>query len=47
LSNSFREYIGSYIDLKKPLIAVVNGPAVGIAVTVLGLCDSVFATDKV
>jgi enoyl-CoA hydratase/carnithine racemase len=43
----FSDYIGAYIDLKKPLVALVNGPAVGIAVTVLGLCDAVFATDKV
>jgi len=40
------EYIDSYIYCKKPLVAIVNGPAVGISVTVLGLCDAVFCSDQ-
>ncbi len=35
------------IDFPKPIIAVLNGPAVGVAVTTLALMDAVFATDKV
>ncbi|NXT12136.1 ECI2 isomerase, partial [Prunella fulvescens] len=42
-----RELVGHFIDFPKPLIAVVNGPAIGICVTVLGLCDVVYASDRV
>ncbi|PIO75932.1 enoyl-CoA hydratase/isomerase family protein [Teladorsagia circumcincta] len=41
-----KEYIQAYIDHEKPLICLINGPAVGIAVTVLPLFDYVIATDR-
>jgi len=41
-----REYVKAYIDFPKPLIAVVNGPAVGVSVTILGLFDIVYAIEK-
>ncbi|XP_076014384.1 enoyl-CoA delta isomerase 2 [Genypterus blacodes] len=41
-----RDYVKAYIDFPKPLVAVVNGPAVGISVTVLGLFDLVYSTDR-
>lgn len=40
-------YVKSYIDFPKPLVAVVNGPAMGVSVTVLGLFDIVYATKSV
>ncbi|KAK7115391.1 enoyl-CoA delta isomerase 2-like [Littorina saxatilis] len=39
-------FVKTFIDFPKPLIALINGPAVGISVTVLGLFDAVYCTDK-
>eukprot|EP00067_Danio_rerio_P000593 NP_001002645.2 enoyl-CoA delta isomerase 2, mitochondrial [Danio rerio] len=41
-----RRYVKAYIDFPKPLIGVINGPAVGVSVTLLGLFDVVYATEK-
>ncbi|UYV75948.1 ECI2 [Cordylochernes scorpioides] len=41
-----QKYIDSYIDFPKPLIVGINGHAIGISVTVLGLCDLVFSSDQ-
>lgn len=40
-------FVSAFIDFPKPLVGVVNGPAIGVSVTVLGMFDAVYATDKV
>merc|ERR1712117_560954 len=44
-SATLREFVRGFIDVNKPVIAAVNGPAIGIACTTLGLCDIVIASD--
>ncbi|KAJ7374784.1 hypothetical protein OS493_005134 [Desmophyllum pertusum] len=41
-----KDFVAHFINFPKPLIAAVNGPAVGISVTVMGLFDMVYASDK-
>ncbi|CAG0895817.1 unnamed protein product [Darwinula stevensoni] len=40
------KFVNAFICFPKPLIAMVNGPAIGISVTVLGMYDAVYASDK-
>merc|ERR1712226_852874 len=39
-------FVNSFVNFRKPLIALVNGPAVGIPVTTLGLVDIVLASSS-
>ncbi|XP_065194876.1 enoyl-CoA delta isomerase 2-like [Sycon ciliatum] len=41
---AIEEYVASFITCSKPLIAAVNGSAVGLGATTLALCDLVFAS---
>lgn len=47
MSIFFRNFVSSFIRFPKVLVAAVNGPAVGISVTTLALCDLVYAAEKV
>ncbi|KAL5467667.1 hypothetical protein EMCRGX_G031930 [Ephydatia muelleri] len=39
-------FVSGFIHFPKPLVAAVNGPAVGLSVTLLGLCDFVYASEQ-
>ncbi|KAB0345878.1 hypothetical protein FD755_024464, partial [Muntiacus reevesi] len=41
-----RDFVNCFINFPKSLVAVVNGPAVGISVTIIGLSDVMYATDR-
>ncbi|XP_061660491.1 enoyl-CoA delta isomerase 2, mitochondrial isoform X2 [Syngnathoides biaculeatus] len=41
-----RKFVKAFIDFPKPLAAAVNGPAVGISVTVMGMFDLVYASER-
>ncbi|CAG2174443.1 unnamed protein product [Oppiella nova] len=44
--DTIQPFIGSLIDFQKPLIAAVNGPAIGIGATLLAHTDAVWASDS-
>ncbi|RZC36541.1 ECH domain containing protein [Asbolus verrucosus] len=45
-TNKLRDMICAFISYPKLLIALVNGPAIGIAVTTAALCDIIYASDR-
>ncbi|ODM96738.1 Enoyl-CoA delta isomerase 2, mitochondrial [Orchesella cincta] len=42
-----KQLVLGLIECKKPIIALVNGPAIGAGATVVPYCDQTFASDKV
>lgn len=41
-----RKIIDDMLDCEKPIIAAVNGPAIGLGATIALFCDVIFASDK-
>ncbi len=41
-----RDFINVVIAFPKPLVVAVNGPAIGLGVTLLPLFDIIYASDK-
>ncbi|KAL3860198.1 hypothetical protein ACJMK2_010355 [Sinanodonta woodiana] len=44
--DALREFTKALIMFSKPIVAVVTGPAIGLGMTMLPLCDVVYASDK-
>ena len=44
--HTFRAFVNSVVNFSKPLAAIINGPAVGISVTVLAMFDIIIANEK-
>lgn len=42
----FKSFVNAFINYPKILIALVNGPAIGIGATMICLCDIVYATEN-
>lgn len=43
---SCRTFINTFIQFRKPIVAAVNGPALGLGAAILPLCDIVWANEK-
>lgn len=41
------KFVNAFITHEKPLVALINGPAIGLSVTILALFDLVIASNKV
>lgn len=43
---ALRTFVNTFIQFKKPIVAAVNGPALGLGASILPLCDVVWANEK-
>ncbi|XP_029929989.1 chromodomain Y-like protein [Myripristis murdjan] len=46
MAETIRTFVNTFVQFKKPIVAAVNGPAVGLGAAILPLCDVVWANEK-
>ncbi|XP_060901532.1 chromodomain Y-like protein [Labrus mixtus] len=46
MAETIRTFINTFIQFRKPIVAAVNGPAIGLGAALLPLCDVVWANEK-
>ncbi|XP_066508240.1 chromodomain Y-like protein isoform X2 [Hoplias malabaricus] len=46
MAETIRAFVNTFIQFKKPIIAAVNGPAIGLGASILPLCDVIWANEK-
>ncbi|KAK7159094.1 hypothetical protein R3I94_005435 [Phoxinus phoxinus] len=46
MAETIRTFVNTFIQFKKPIIAAVNGPAIGLGAAILPLCDVIWANEK-
>uniref|UniRef100_A0A8C1IAB7 Chromodomain protein, Y-like n=1 Tax=Cyprinus carpio TaxID=7962 RepID=A0A8C1IAB7_CYPCA len=46
MAETIRTFVNTFIQFKKPIIAAVNGPAIGLGASILPLCDVIWANEK-
>uniref|UniRef100_UPI003AB03A20 chromodomain Y-like protein isoform X4 n=1 Tax=Centroberyx gerrardi TaxID=166262 RepID=UPI003AB03A20 len=46
MAETIRTFVNTFIQFKKPIVAAVGGPAVGLGAALLPLCDVVWANEK-
>ncbi len=44
--SALRTFVNTFIQFRKPIVAAVNGPALGLGAAILPLCDVVWANEK-
>lgn len=46
MAETIRTFVNTFIQFRKPIIAAVNGPAIGLGASILPLCDVVWANER-
>ncbi|XP_059200784.1 chromodomain Y-like protein [Centropristis striata] len=46
MAETIRTFVNTFVQFRKPIVAAVNGPALGLGAAILPLCDVVWANEK-